>query len=149
MYLGLRKIAMYGSFVDSVRIRPDLNIECLVLSTYTWPSLSARNNEVLIILLFLLIIPSISCLVTIREKNKCNLYFFQHLLSLAQLIAGNYIHIQRLTDIREYYTMGFIRFTIFFSVYQPNTHNSHKINIQAPKLPTSTYIMKCYYICKP
>ena len=74
---------MYGSFVDSVRIRPDLNIECLVLSTYTWPSLSARNNEVIIILLFLLIIPSISCLVTIREKNTCNLYFFRHLLSLA------------------------------------------------------------------
>ena len=40
---------MYGSFVDSVRIRPDLNIECLVLSTYTWPSISAIKNEVIII----------------------------------------------------------------------------------------------------
>ena len=49
---------MYGSFVDSVRIRPDLNIECLVLSTYTWPSLSATKNEVIIIFLlqFLLFI---------------------------------------------------------------------------------------------
>ena len=84
MYLGLRKIAMYGSFVDSVRISPDLNIECLVLSTYTWPSLSARKNEVIInnnnifLLQFLLIILSLSCLVTVREKNEFNLYFFQH-----------------------------------------------------------------------
>ena len=55
MYVSLRKIAMYGSFVDSVRIRPDLNIECLVLSTYTWPSLSARINELIIIEILLLI----------------------------------------------------------------------------------------------
>ena len=52
MYVSLRKIAMYGSFVDSVRIRPDLNIESLVLSTYTWPSLSAMKYEVIIIIFF-------------------------------------------------------------------------------------------------
>ena len=82
MYLGLRKIAMYGSFVDSVRISPDLNIECLVLSTYTWPSLSDRKNEVIIIFFFFnffsLFYLLISCLVTVREKNEFNLYFFQH-----------------------------------------------------------------------